>query len=673
MSCKRSRRRWLLIPASLLGLLGVLLLRPYPRDQLRPRASLEIVDRHGAALYVSAAEAGGKQLWVPIGDLPPILTTMLIESEDRTFFDHAGVEPMALVRSIALNLQRGAWDFGGSTLTMQTVRLIKPHPRTVLRKGLEMIDAVRLERAIDKQQILEHYVNRAYFGGGATGIEAAAWRWFGHRATQLTEGEAALLAVVVRGPRVYDLDAHFPGAIARRDLLLERLVDGGQLTAVERDAIVRERLYVQPSRGKLGLLREAPHFVDWVMEQLSTEERRRGGRVQTTLELPLQRRCEALVRDHTAELAVRGVGQAGVVVLDAQTGEVRAMVGSRDHADARGGMINILTTPRNPGSALKPFTYAEALELGDSPSSLAADIADGESNHNADGREHGPVRYAVALPSSYNLAALDVARRVGPDRLLRRLRQAGLHTLDRVAEAYGAELTLGSGKVKLVDLAAAYRFLVHGGEVIAAHGIAAVQPAGEPLAARPAPLRTQLFSAQTSFLVMDMLADNLARRAAFGDDLPVDLPGDNAAPVRVVVKTGTSGGFADNVAVLATREYIVLAWAGNFDGPGMKKMLAMWGAAPLARRALQAAASGGAVALELTLPAPPPGVVRGPVCALSGLAPGPRCPRTLAYRDDARQDHACDWHRADGSVAWPVQYQAWAERVRRAGGRPHAE
>ncbi len=671
-SRRRRILRWCLPPALAAACLLGLVLRPYPVDALRPAASLELVDRSGAVLRRTAAATGGKQLWIGLGEVPPEFATMLIEAEDRRFFEHYGVDPTALVRSLWLNLVRGAMDFGGSTLSMQTVRLVRPHPRTLLRKLVEMIDAIRLERAVSKQQILEQYLNRAYFGHGATGLEAAAWRYFGHSARQLTAAEATLLAIVVRGPRVYDLVNHLDRALTRRDLLLGRLVEAGRLDAAERDAIVASLVQVagaaadsEATRSALAPF-QAGHFVDWVIEQLPDEIRSRGGTIRTTLDLGLQRRCEALVREHTDELAHLAVSQAGVVVLDAATGEVRALVGSRDYAEPERGNIDILTTPRNPGSSLKPFTYALALEQGDTPASIAADLLDSKApgdSHNADGREHGPVRYAVALPSSYNLAALDVARRVGPARLLERLRRAGLTTLTKDAEHYGPELTLGVGKVKLLDLAAAYRFLVYGGEVIKARGVVEVRAAASP-SARPPIERVQLFDEETSYLVSDMLSDGTARRAAFGDDLPVDLDH------RVVAKTGTSGGFSDNVAVLATREYIVLAWAGNFDGPGMHKVLGMWGAAPLARRALLAASQG----RPLTLPEPPATIVKAPICALSGGRPGARCPHSkqAMTRNAARDLAPCTWHRSDGSIGWPERFRPWVDKVRSAGGRGDA-
>jgi penicillin-binding protein 1C len=268
--------------------------------------------------------------------------------------------------------------------------------------------------------------------------------------------------------------------------------------------------------------------------------------------------------------------------------------------------VNITTTPRHPGSTLKPFVYALAIERGETPASLARDVRGAVPRYAPHKlmHEHGVARYREALAGSYNLAAVDVLDRVGVPALVERLGQAGL---GRPPDRADLDLALGEARVRLVDLAAAYGFIVNGGKVVKA----------TPLADEPVrPVR--LFSADVSFLVMDMLADPHARRAVFGADLPLDLPFDVAA------KTGTSSGFADTLAIAATREAIVAAWSGAFDGSGTQGALAMWSAAPLVRAGLLAVRD--LQGAPLTLPSGSEGIVARDVCALSGLRPGPRCP-----------------------------------------------
>jgi penicillin-binding protein 1C len=329
--------------------------------------------------------------------------------------------------------------------------------------------------------------------------------------------------------------------------------------------------------------------------------------VRTTLDLRLQRRLELAVAAQARALPAGG--QAGAVVVDPATGGVLAMVGSIDHGGGDAGQVNITTTPRHPGSTLKPFLYALALEAGDSPATLADDSLAALPGYHPrrPPREHGPTRYREALAGSLNLAAIDVVDRVGVPALLERLRRAGLGPLPGSANEYGRDLALGAGRVRLVDLAAAYGFLVQGGRVHAAHGLAGMSAHSE-----------QLFTAQVSYLVLDMLADAGARRAVFGAELPLDLP------FPVAAKTGTSSGFADTLTVAATREAVVAAWVGAFDGSGTKGRLAMWSAAPLARAALLAVRD--QRDRPLTLPAPPSGIVGATVCRLTGKLPGAGCP-----------------------------------------------
>jgi penicillin-binding protein 1C len=655
----------------------------YPVDKLRPDgvASLRVVDRDGRLLRESARAGGGRAAWVPLSSLPPLFVAATIAGEDRRFFLHHGVDGGALLRAAWLDLAGARLGFGGSTITMQLVRLVEPHPRTLLQKVAAAVRAWRLERAVDKRRILEQYVNRAYYGAGAWGVEAAAQQFFGKPAAQLSDGEAVLLATLPRAPSAYDLRAHLPAALARRHHLLQLLVDNRALDDAARARIEATPIALATTPPTMPMATTtplttttmptvpimidphvfaAPHFVDWVLARVPDDVRARGGVVRTTLDLPLQTRAEALVREHVRGLGGSGVAEAGAVILDAATGEVRALVGSPDYFAPR-GQIDIATTPRNPGSALKPFTYALAMEQGDSPASIAFDVdLPGAQYHprNADGRQHGPVRYRQALACSYNLAAVQVAERVGVGALVERLRAAGLGALDG-AESLGPAVTLGAAPVALVDLAAAYTFVVDGGVVHRARAVTAVEPAGDALRAVAAPPPSRIFSPEVSWLVMDMLADADARRPAFGDDLPVDLP------FAVAAKTGTSGGFSDNVAVLATRQFIVAAWAGNFDGRPMHQVMAMWGAAPLGRALILAAADGRA----LTLPPRPPGVIARPVCALSGAAPGSSCPRRREwFVAGSEPPRPCQWHAHD-AVAWPREVSAWAARAHTAGGQ----
>ncbi len=445
-----------------LALLIAVVAFPYPVGLLDPARGgpLLVEDRHGNPLASLPGERGpARERWVPLDRIPSHALLTLVASEDARFFAHRGVDPVGIVRAVWLNLRADGTRYGGSTLTMQLVRMVHSEgkPRTLPRKLREAVLALRLERALDKRAILEQYLNRAPFGNGAYGIEAAARTYFGKPAASLSVGEATLLAVLPRGPRTYDPLRHEARALRRRAHLLALLVARGELGREEAARASAQRLalgyHAPPFR--------APHFVRYAVSTLPAEVRRRGGTVRTTLDLPLQTLLERRLAEHVASLRAERVGQAGLVLLDTASGEVRAMVGSAGF-ETEAGQVNIVTRRRHPGSVLKPFVYALALEAGDTPATIAYDIHDVPSRYRVlrvTQPERGPVRYREALAGSYNLAAVHVLERVGEARLLTRLREAGVGPLAGGADDYGLRLALGSAKVRLLDLASAYGFL----------------------------------------------------------------------------------------------------------------------------------------------------------------------------------------------------------------------
>ena len=459
----------------------------YPVAELSPDRGGPLVlrDRHGLTIATvpTASRTPGPGGWVALDKVPAVCLATFLVAEDDDFFQHGGVSWRGLGRAAWLDLSSRRLGYGGSTITMQLVRMLDSagQPRTVANKIKEAVLAMRLERAVDKRTILEQYVNRAYFGNGAYGIDAAARTYFGKPAAGLSAGEATLLAVLPRAPSAYDPLRHLGAALRRRDHVLALLREHDALSPGQVQRARAQRLHPRLHRPE----RHAPHFVDWVLSTLPPEIRARGGVVQTTLDLPLEERMEQVVRDHVAALEHKNVDQAGVVVLDTETGEILAMVGSVDY-DGPAGQVNIVTRRRHPGSALKPFVYGLAIEDGDSPASIAYDIAgvprsgsfsptqpahgrSPSANPHVGQPEHGPVRYREALAGSYNLAAVHTLEKVGIARLMTVLRRAGVGALPGRPEDYGLRLALGSTEVRLLDLAAGYGFLVRGGQGAAAH------------------------------------------------------------------------------------------------------------------------------------------------------------------------------------------------------------
>jgi len=661
-------RTWFASVALLLCIaLGLLCYLPYPLDTIDPQRGgpLLVTDRNGQLLRSIPAPDGrpGRDKWVKLQDIHSSAILTLLASEDQNFFEHFGVDPYSVVRAIWLNLTTPQ-TYGASTITMQLIRLIhsQGRPRSLYNKIREGILAFWLEQHLDKRSILEQYLNRVYYGHGAYGIEAAAQTYFSKPASSLSTAEATLLCVIPRGPSRYDPKQHLDRALARRDHLLELLLQQGKLSQqqVQHATFQPVKLTVQEHPF------QAAHFVDWVLTEVPAEVLNKGGIVRTTLDLSLQQALEHRVSEHVEALRDRGVQQAGCVILDSMTGQVLAMVGSQDYGQDA-GQLNIATWRRFPGSALKPFVYAAAIEAGDHPGTIAYDVIDVPSRYRVQGglpRERGPVRYREALAGSYNLAAVHVLERVGVQRVMEKLQEAHVSEVVQDPDDYGLRLALGSTKVRLVDLATGYGFLVRQGRVGSPRPIQVVEYADGSRWWPTYSREHQLFSPQVSWIVMDMLSDPEARRPMFGNELPADMP------FPIVVKTGTAQGFSDTLAIFATREYTVAAWTGRFDGKSTQGLLGMNGSGPLARAGLLLASRG----RFLTLPTRPQGVVSGVICPLSGLYPSPDCPhRKKEYFIEGHEEkRTCDWHvRHKGrvEVRYPDVVQAWTRRYKNIAGR----
>ncbi len=635
-----------------------LLVWPFDADDLVATGEpLVVLDVRGEEIATLPATGIDRTRWIELGRVPTIAVSAVVESEDARFWDHGGVDGFSLARALWLDLKEGR--YGGSTLTMQLSRMLisNGQPRSVGNKAREMLLAVRMERAVDKHTILEQWLNRAYFGNGQVGFDAAARFYFGKSATALSDAEALTLAVIPRAPTGYDPLKHLDATLRRRDYVLQMLVARGAVSTDEAATIRATPLAL----ARHDSINHAPHFVAYAVEQLPADVRAAGGRMHTTLDLQLQRTLQRRVTEQVAQLSHMHLQQAGVIVMDTESTGVRAMVGSIGWSSP-GGQINITTRRRNPGSALKPFVYATAIERGDSPASIAWDIKDVTGEYFApNGIEHGPVRYREALASSYNFAAVDVLDQIGVARLMTTLRAAGVGELPGAPNDYGLRLALGAAKVRLVDLTASYGFLVKDGKVGRARAIDHVEVADGRRWVPPRTLERRVVSPATAWMTMDMLADPEARRPGFGMELPFDLP------FRIAAKTGTARGFSDTWAIAASNEILVGAWAGSVDGAPTQGLVGMDAAAPLARDAILAVAAGA----KLTLPKRPTDVEEIEVCATSGMLPSETCPRIrdYAHRGRSNELEIDSWHDASGAISYPPRANGWLVRT---GGRSAA-
>jgi penicillin-binding protein 1C len=603
---------------------------------------VRFVDRTGALLREVRADDATRARFLPLDEMGEHLPAAVLAAEDARFFQHPGVDPVAVIRAAFDNVRHRRVVSGASTLTMQLARLVRPHPRTLFGKLSEMALALRIEASLSKREILEQYVNRAPFGRSLRGAAAATQFYLGKAPASLSLAEAAAIAGIPRGPAVYDWPKHPERVLRRRDRILERAEKAGLAPREACERARAEPLAVPTLRGSFG----APHFVQALragttaLDAAARDALARAREVHTTLDRGLQSEIEAATLSVLAPLAPRHVTAGAVVVVDNASGDVLAYVGSPDFFDERrSGQNDGVRARRQPGSTLKPFVYGLAMErLGYTAATALPDVelalrVPGGTYRpmNYDEKFHGPVRLREALANSFNVPAVFAADAVGIERVLERLHELGFGSLTESPQHYGPALALGDGEVTLLELAAAYATLARGGVFKPLRAVRSVASGSESAARREAPERpasseeavfVRVMPADVAAALTDILRDRHARRAAFGEHSALDLPFDVAA------KTGTSKAYRDNWTVGYTREVTVAVWVGNFDGSSMQGVSGITGAAPLFRAAMEAAMRGRtASALVLDV-----GFEEVEVCALSGGAKSPACPHAVRER-----------------------------------------
>jgi penicillin-binding protein 1C len=674
--------------APICALIVAAALEPLP-EPLRPgreATSVRIVDRHGRLIREVRGEDGMLGERVALDEVAPELVSALIAAEDERFYWHPGIDPLAMLRAAAYAVMRGHLVSGASTLTQQLARSVVVRPRTVRGKLREIAIALRIEASLGKRQILEEYLNRVEFAPGVRGVEAASRRYFDKPARALDLAEAATLAALPRGPALYDPRRGLTRVRARRDFILQRMRDEGFAGAAAVDGALALPITLQRTSAEGG----THHLVNALASGALVPELGPRGAVReiaSTIDLALQREIETLSRRERLRLEESDASALALLVVDNVSSDVLAYVGSPDFfSEPALGQNDGARALRQPGSALKPFVYAAAMQrLGMTAATLLPDVElhlptpDGDySPRNYDGRHHGPVRLREALASSLNVPAVYAAHRVGPSRVLDTLRDFGFASLEAGAEHYGVAIALGDGEVRLSELAAAYAALARGGIArplrFARYG---VLPGGRTVKLEPK-VGERVLDARIAALIGDVLADDAARSSAFGRESVLSLP------FPVSVKTGTSKGFRDNWTVGYTREITVAVWVGNFDGRPLRGSSGVTGAGPLFRDAMLAAMRG-------KEPAPlidAADLVEVEVCALSGGRPGPHCTHRVHELFSVGQvpEHECSMHvrvaidaesglragpacrgHAEQRVfeRYPMEYAAWAAQARR--------
>ncbi len=677
-------RRWRQVVAAAILVTAALLLwqlgfirtgHPKPLAAAVPISPSNLIfDRNGRLLYEAVDPNGQKSRPVPLERVPLACRQAAIATEDVRFYAHPGLDLPAVVRATWQYLRTGHVVSGASTITQQTVRLLYMRPeerreRSLRRKIKEMWLALKLEREHTKDEILAAYLNHLYYGNFAVGIGAAAQAYFGEDVQNLDLAQCAFLAGLPQNPSRYAPDAHSRAARKRQEYVLKRMVDAGFVTSEEAKKAAEEKLRFAGERFPI----RAPHFVFMVQQilerELGVERVRQGGlRVYTTLDLGLQERAEEVVRQQLKEMQhspttplARKVDSAALLALDVHTGEVLAWVGSPDYFDREhAGAVNAVLSLRQPGSALKPITYAAAFDPanGDpyTPATVLLDLPttfyDSQGKPytpvNYDRKWHGPTSLRTALACSYNVLAVKVLEKVGIGNFLRLAESLGLRHLSHTQA--NLSLTLGGGEETLLDITAAYGAFANGGNYVAPIAILHVEDLQGHVLLKNVPVRAddssrvgeRVLDPRVAYLITDILSDDLARAPAFGRFSPLYLGRPAAA------KTGTTTDWRDNWTIGYTPGLVTGVWVGNANNEPMVGVSGIDGAGPIWHDFMEIA-----TANRPPRPFPrPDGLVQVKICSDSGLLPTPLCPHQRlewfiagtepTKRDDQYQEIAID-------------------------------
>lgn len=663
----RASLAFVLILGSSLLLLGVKTfhdLRPLPASLLPDASEVskpQVFDRNSIPLSVTYQNRWNAE-FIPLHDIPALVQNAFVQSEDRRFYRHSGVDWLARFHALAQNIRALRSVRGASTITEQVVRMLHPRPRTVWSRWLEGMEAAQLEALFSKSEILEFYLNQVPYGHQRRGVTQAARFYFDRDPDTLSPKESLALAVLVRAPSSLDprqkpQSLERPIARLANHLLDRKLLNEDQYL----NALQPGFKFARSNR-----LIEAPHFVRHVLETsgngssamepgtksllppfrkgecsegapsesppllkggrgdfgvdanpLAKPTRyNSGGRLDTTLDGHLQQITRKVLNSRLTALKSSEVGNGAILVVDHVKDEVLAWVSGDSREGDADEWIDAVTAPRQPGSTLKPFLYALAMEMGWTPATIIEDapmvqpVGSGLHNfHNYSRVYYGPLRLRDALGNSLNTPAIRTIQFTGTERFLERLHLLGITGLDRSSDYYGQGLALGDGEVSLFELVRAYCVLARGGEF---RELRLLSEGNEPSGGA----RT-VIDEKTASLITDILCDPQSRRLEFGEGHLFRFP------VRTAIKTGTSTDHKDSWAIGFTDRHTVGVWMGNLDRRPTRGITGAIGPALVLR----------AVFAELNRYREPMQIhasddlKRVSICSLTGLLAGSRCPR----------------------------------------------
>jgi penicillin-binding protein 1C len=611
-----SRRVWaacagVCFAGALLSVATVASMRPLPASlHLQPEAGANprLLDRDGMPLGGPHVDGWNIYDVVPLHSVPEFLQQAFLISEDRRFYVHGGADWRARVHALWQNLSNLHVVRGASTVSEQVVRILQPRPRTYWSRWVEGFEARALEKRFSKADILEFYLNEVPYASERRGVvEAARW-YFDRDLETLSRKEMLALAVMVRAPSSYDLYRH-PLSVERPvEELAARMRDAGLMRANEYAVLARQPWGIEHPDPDV----DAAAFSDFVFEQHPPAA---NGSVRTSLELGLQRRVQALLDQRLRQMRNGDIHNAAALVVDNRDNSIIAWVvgGQGKGVESPGSQIDAVLTPRQPGSTLKPFLYALALEKGWTAATLIDDsrmvepVGHGlHTFRNYSGEHHGHITLRDALGNSLNIPAVRTVEFVGPAVLLETLDRLGIKTLNEDPNYYGDALALGDGAVTLYGLVQAYSTLARGGEFLPLESLLDAGPIRRPV---------RIYSDEASSLIANILSDPGARRLEFGEEGLLDFP------VQTAVKTGTSSDYHDAWTVGFDSRYTVGVWMGNLDYAPMDGVTGSMGPA-MVLRAIFASLNQRGDTSPLYLS---PKLVERPICVHEDVMPKGQC------------------------------------------------
>lgn len=621
---------------------------PYALKENRSPQTTIIRDRKERVLYKIYKNANRTSL--DSGEIPDTVKNATIAIEDSSFYHHPGISVKSIFRAILHNLKEDNSNFfqGGSTITQQLVKnKLLTAQKSYRRKIREIILALWTERIYSKEEILTMYLNEVSYGGPDYGIEAAAETYFNKHAQNLTLAESSFLAGLPVAPTTYSIFGTNPTLAKKRQLqVLTKMLKLAMITKEQFEMAKEENLVF--ARQKIDI--QAPHFVMYVKNQLvnalgEAETTQGGLDVVTTLDLDIQEIAEEIVKRQINDIQkTYNIHNAATLITDPKSGEILAMVGSVDYFDAGNkGFVNVTTSLRQPGSAIKPVNYSYAFDHGYNPASVIEDspvsyTSPGAATfkpENYDGKFHGNVTLRSALANSYNIPAIKVLKSYGVDNMLEMGKKMGIRSWDHPAPI-GLSLTLGGLEVTMTDMARVYGTIANSGVRKELKSVVTIKDyQNQDLTSRFYQIEKihsfidqaqaseednpQVISPISAYWLTDILSDNSARMAAFGTYSKLSVPNH-----KVAVKTGTSNNFRDNWTIGFTPDYLVAVWVGNNDGSYMNNNLVsgVTGAAPIWNEIMTNLLTN-SVPKEFTKPE---GMIAVNTCAVNGLLTCPNCP-----------------------------------------------